>query len=96
MSYGTVSMYIKGHKELFEGHIVRSGKIVLDDVAISILENKYLLIKPVEIIKDTTTQKALIKTQQKVIELQEQFNKVLPFLTEAKYKTNLLEAETKC
>ena len=57
MSYGTVSMYIKGHKELFEGHIVRSGKIVLDDVAISILENKYLLIKPVEIIKDTTTQK---------------------------------------
>ena len=41
VTYDTVRKYIVNHPELFKGHIGRTNNIVLDDVAIEILEKKY-------------------------------------------------------
>lgn len=69
----TITRYIKRHPELFEGHLSFDGnKMVVDDIAVKILEEKYPLPAPVEIIKDTRSQELLIQEQQKVAALQEQ------------------------
>lgn len=42
IKYEAVSMYISRHKELFEGHIIITGKYkILDNEAIKILEKQY-------------------------------------------------------
>lgn len=42
IKYEAVSMYISRHKELFEGHIIITGKYkILDNKAIEILEKQY-------------------------------------------------------
>jgi len=95
VKYGTVTQYIKRHNDVFKDHIGRSkGKIELDDFAVAELDKIYPLPKPVEVIEDVEARKALIEAQQKIIDLQEQLNKALPMLAEAKYRESLLESET--
>lgn len=96
VKYGTVFQYIKRHMDIFAGHTGRSkGKIELDEFAVIELNKAYPFPKPIEDFVNTEVSNALIQAQQKVIELQEQLNNVLPFLAEAKYKKYLLEEETK-
>lgn len=95
VKYGTVTQYIKRHSDLFKNHTGRSkGKVELDDFAVAELDKIYPFPKPVEVIEDVEARKALIEAQQKIIDLQEQLNKVLPMLAEAKYRESLLESET--
>lgn len=68
----TITRYIKRHPEPFEGHTSFDGnKMVVDDIALKLLEEKYPLPAPVEVIKDTKSQELLIIEQKKVQELQE-------------------------
>lgn len=47
----TVATYIRRHPEVFSGHTQQQGnKLLLDDDAVKILDEKYPLPKPVEII----------------------------------------------
>lgn len=91
VSYSTVAMYIKRNKDMFNGHIGRSGNIVLDDIAIAILDKKYPILKPVEIIQDEELRKQLIEAQEKIIELQGHINMMLPVVQEYKHQQYLLE-----
>lgn len=95
VKYGTVTQYIKRHSDVFKNHTGRSkGKVELDDFAVAELDKIYPFSKPVEVIEDVEARKALIEAQQKIIDLQEQLNKALPMLAEAKYRESLLESET--
>lgn len=38
VAYRAVSMYIKRHEKLFRGHVGNSGKIDLDDIAVTLKE----------------------------------------------------------
>ena len=95
VKYGTVIQYIKRHSDVFKNHTGRSkGKVELDEFAVAELEKIYPFPQPVEVIEDFEARKALIEAQQKIIDLQEQLNKALPMLAEAKYRESLLESET--
>lgn len=59
VSYQTVRKYIVNHPEVFKGHIGRTNNIVLDDVAIEILEKKYPFPEPVQVIQDTEAREKL-------------------------------------
>lgn len=95
VSYSTVAMYIKRNKDMFNGHIGRTGNIVLDDIAIAILDKKYPVLKPVEVIQDEELRKQLIEAQQKIIELQGHINMMLPVVQEYKHQQYLLEEAEK-
>lgn len=95
VSYSTVAMYIKRNKDMFNGHIGRSGNIVLDDIAVAILDKKYPVLKPVEVIQDEELRKQLIEAQQKIIELQGHINMMLPVVQEYKHQQYLLEEAEK-
>lgn len=83
----TISIFIKRHEDLFEGHTKRVGKTIeLDEEALKVLDEKYPLPKPVEVIEDietikelaatrkelADTRKILIEKEEKISELQEQ------------------------
>lgn len=76
VSYQTVRKYIVNHPDLFKGHIGRTNNIVLDDVAIEILEKKYPLPEPVQVIQDTEAREKLQAITEKYINVLEE-NKLL-------------------
>lgn len=88
----TITRYIKRHPEPFVGHLSFDGnKMVVDDIAVKLLEEKYPLPAPVEVIKDTKSQELLIIEQKKVQELQER----LMTLQEQLHENQLLIADQK-
>ena len=52
VTYQTVRKYIMNHPELFNGHIGKANNIVLDDIALHLLEDKYPFPEPVQVIHD--------------------------------------------
>ena len=76
VTYDTVRKYIVNHPELFKGHIGRTNNIVLDDVAIEILEKKYPFPDPVQVIQDTEAREKLQALTEKYIKVLEE-NKLL-------------------
>ena len=76
----TVSMYIRRHKELFEGHIKKVGvNLYLDDHAINLLEEQYSTQKPIVLDDLDETQKKYIRAleqnnhlHQQIVQLQTQ------------------------
>lgn len=76
VSYQTVRKYIVNHPDLFKGHIGRSNNIVLDDVAIEILEKKYPFPEPVQVIQDSEAREKLQAITEKYINVLEE-NKIL-------------------
>lgn len=71
----TVRKYISRHKEEFAGHTLsKDNKMLLDEVAVDILNEIYPLPKPVEIIEDTESRRKLIQAQELIIQLQ---NKII-------------------
>lgn len=76
----TVSMYIRRHKELFEGHIKKVGvNLYLDDHAINLLEEQYSTQKPIVLADLDETQKKYIRAleqnnhlHQQIVQLQTQ------------------------
>lgn len=72
-----VAQYIRRHPEEFRGHTSNQGKkLILDEVAIELLEKKYPL-RPIEVVEDVATlrelaeaHKALAAANAKLAELQ--------------------------
>lgn len=69
----TITQYIRRNKEQFEGHTKVDGKwMELDQVAEELLDKKYPLPHPVEIVEDTESRRQLILAQQRIIQLQQE------------------------
>lgn len=96
ISYDTVRRYIARNENIFRGHVGIRGKIDLDDVAVELLNQKYPLKKPVEIIQDDmVARQQLIKAQKTIIDLQEHINHMLPFVWDYEHHQELLESAEK-
>ena len=68
---GTVSKYIREHPKEFEGHVTQAGKsIILDEIAVSILDAKYPMPKPVTIIGGIPKEEHYHVVQEKDREIQ--------------------------
>lgn len=66
---GAISNYIQRHRDLFKGHTKRTGNTAeLDDYALEILEKKYPLPKPAEIVEDLEAIKELSETRKELAE----------------------------
>ena len=66
---GAVSNYIQRHRDLFKGHTKKTGtNAELDEYALEILEKKYPLPKPVEVVEDIETIKELSETRKELAE----------------------------
>lgn len=76
INYDTVRMYIKRNSKLFKGHIGRSGNLDLDDIAVHLLEEKYPLAAPIQVIQDTAARDRLQALQDKYILLLEENNRL--------------------
>lgn len=88
----TVSIYIKRHPELFDGHVEDlENQKILDDNAIKILEKQYPLPKPVHIMENSETQKKYINSLEQINYLQNQLLHVREQLQELKSLKLLLE-----
>lgn len=101
INYSTVFQYIKRNEKLFSGHIGSSKKIELDDIAIEILDKKYPLPNPVQIIEDTAAKEELaevksqlIQTQQMVISLQQKLVEAAPKIAFIEQTEKTLELTT--
>lgn len=91
-SISAITNYIAKHEEQFKGHIRKNGnKSILDDVAIGLLEKKYPMPKPIEILKDTESMEKLLKAQEVIIQLQAQINQEQKLLAQAESMKMLLE-----
>ena len=87
-----ISRYIRRHFDEFQGHTKKNGKSVeLDDTAIKLLEKKYALPKPVEVVVDKESQEKLLKAQELIIGLQQQLLEANNKLLEADREKYLLE-----
>ena len=87
-----VTRYIERHEEEFQGHTSRKGReIVLDEVAIDILDRKYPLQSLVEVVEDKESRQKLIKAQEYIIQLQEKINEQSLAIAKAESIQLLLE-----
>lgn len=92
----TIHQYMLRHGVEFEGHTRKEGKtIILDDVAVEMLAKVYPLPKPIEVIEDKESRLALLAAQQRIIELQQQFQQTAIALEARENKIALLEDRSK-
>lgn len=90
----TITKYISRHSKEFSGHTTRTTHgLELDEIAIELLEKKYLLPKPIEIIEDTESMKKLIAAQEEIIKLKDQINNLTLKLTESKLLEYRIETQ---
>lgn len=75
VSQNTVSMYMSRNKKLFQGHKKTVGKnVLLDEVAISILSEKYPFPETIEVVEapDAELKEKIMQLQDVIIKLQAQ------------------------
>ena len=100
----TIKRYIDRHPQLFGGHTQKLGKsIILDDDAISLLDQKYPVPKPVQIIQGIPMEEHLSVLSEKdneiqrlqttIINLQQALNNTLTELYDSRSNTLLLESK---
>ena len=66
-----MSEYVNNHPEISE-HTTMDGKQkVLDDIAVELLDKKYPLHKPIQIIEDTDSRNKLLESQRTIIKMQQ-------------------------
>lgn len=92
-----VTRYIERHPEEFANHTSKNGKeIVLDDVAVEILDKKYPLAKPVQVIEGVAPEEheKLYKKYTAALERLEAFSEwkadQIQLLAESEQKYNML------
>ena len=90
---GTVSKYIREHQNEFDGHTYRDGKtVVLDDMAIAMLDAKYP--QPVAIVHGIPTEEhyAIVQAKDREIhDLQQQIIRIQAENEKAQYRLGQLE-----
>ncbi len=101
----TISIYIKRHPELFEGHTQKVGKTVeMAEVALEILEKQYPLPRPVQLLngvdpdehkavvdKLSSAQEYIIKLHETVEQLKDKVNENEKLIAQAEAQKILLE-----
>lgn len=88
----TITRYIKRHEVEFKGHTKKVGKnTILDEAAIQLLDKKYPLPKPIEVVEDVESLKKVNKLQEEVIMLQRELNEAHKLIAEAKAMKFILE-----
>lgn len=98
----TVTTFIRRNPGSFLGHTEqKTDGMYFDEVAMQVLDKKYPLPQPVEVIKDTRSLELLVaeqaktsKLQTELMELQKQMNEVQLKLTKAESEKLLLEDKT--
>ncbi len=91
-----VRKYIERHPEYFSGHTNKKGReITLDDYALDILEDKYPLPAPIEVIEDVEARRELIQAQKMIIQLQNKLQAQTIALTQVEVTKMLLEDREK-
>ena len=91
----TVAVYMKSHEKEFKGHTwLKNGRKWLDEDAIRLLEQKYPMPLPVQVIEDSEARKQLIVAQQLIIKLQQQLVEAAPAITLAEQNIKLIETMT--
>ncbi len=87
-----VNNYIKRHSSEFQGHSKKVGNArELDEVAIEILNKKYPLPRPVEIIEDKESREKLIKALERLDQMRDSIENLRIELYEAEKKALLNE-----
>lgn len=87
-----IRKYIERHPVDFTGHTGKKGRaITLDNYAIKILEEKYPLPSPVEIIEDKETRLKLIQAQERIIQLQNKLQEQTTVIAQAESIKLLLQ-----
>lgn len=90
---GTVRMYISRNKELFDGHTKKGSKSVeLDEIALELLEKKYPLPKPVEVVQGID-RKEFDELQQKYMNALEEINNLQKQIVDATKKVAIAETQ---
>lgn len=88
-----VSRYVSRHRGL-KNLTYKDGKnVVLTDAAIEILNHKYPLPKPIEVVEDTESRRALIEAQKMIISLQQQLAEQQKLIGETVLQRQLIEAK---
>lgn len=99
VSIDTIHKYIRRNSEAFDGHITNEGKrFILDEEAVRLLNEKYPLPRPIEVIDDIETIKELSETrreladaQKRILDLQGQLLSVTAKLAHAEAMEMMLE-----
>ena len=76
VSYQTVRKYVVSHSE-FKGHIGKPNNIILDEYAIQLLNEKYPLPQPIQVVSDTKARQELEELKSKLLILHERYSNVL-------------------
>lgn len=90
----TVTTYIRRKAEEFEGHTEqKKDGLYFDDIAMGILDKRYPLPQPVEVVKDTRSLELLVAEQAKTAKLQEELMALQKQMSEAQLKLTKVESE---
>lgn len=101
IKHSALCMYINRHPELFDGHLEKTSKgSILDDAAYEILDKKYPVPKPVQIVEDEELRRKyeelkdqIIIAQGKIQVLLEEKVATADLIAEAKLSRELLETQ---
>ena len=96
VSKDTITAYIRRNPKKFSGHVtVNNRRITIDDEALDILEKKYPLPQPIQIIEDVESRAKLIQAQQLIIQLQQKIQDQTLIVAQAETMKILLEDKEK-
>lgn len=91
----TVTTYIRRHPEEFAGHTEQQGnKLLIDEYAERILDEKYPLPSPVEVIEDKESREKLIKAQELIIQIKDRYDELKDRVLDLEREKLLIEMKT--
>ena len=88
-----VTQYIRRHDDLFKGHTkVKANCMFVDDEAVILLEKKYPLPRPIEVVEDIETIKELSETRKELAKAEKRIEEIQKQLLEASKQIAQAEA----
>ena len=94
VEYIAVYQYIKRNPK-FKGHIGRKGKIVLDEYAVELLDEKYPYPQPVEMVQDPELLRKYNAVLEQLTMVQQQLVDAASKIAAAEYNERLLDDQQK-
>lgn len=94
VEYTAVYQYIKRNQK-FKGHIGKKGKINLDEYAVELLNEKYPLPQPIEMVQDPELFKKYNAVLEQLTMVQQQLVEAAPKIAAAEYRERLIDDQQK-
>lgn len=94
VEYTAVYQYIKRNPK-FKGHIGKKGKIVLDEYAVELLNEKYPLPQPIEMVQDPELLRKYNAVLEQLTMVQQQLVEAAPKIAAAEYREQLIDNQQK-